>query len=59
MISAGGVCGIAYWIGTRPKRDTAEVSRGITATVYWGTVFVLLVHFVAAFLEFDKLKPVG
>ncbi|HBP21485.1 MAG TPA: sulfate ABC transporter ATP-binding protein, partial [Planctomycetes bacterium] len=59
LISAGGVCGIAYWIGTRPKRDTAEVSRGITATVYWGTVFVLLVHFVAAFLEFDKLKPVG
>ena len=47
-----GVCGVAWAIGTRPKRTTAEVSRGITLSVYWGTVWVLLVHFVCAFLEF-------
>jgi len=48
------VTAIAYWIGTRPKRSTAEVSQGITGSVYWGTVFVLLVHFVCAFFEFEK-----
>ena|GEM_PF-36669 len=53
LVSAGGVSAIAYAIGTRPKRSTAEVSRGITLTVYWGTVFVLVVHFVCAFFEFE------
>lgn len=54
LVSAVGVTSIAYWIGTRPKRSTAEVSQGITGAVYWGTVFVLLVHFVCAFFEFEK-----
>ncbi|MGE0709835.1 MAG: ATP-binding cassette domain-containing protein [Planctomycetota bacterium] len=57
LVSAGGVCGIAYWIGTRKKSSTAEVSQGITYTVYWATVFVLLVHFVAAFHEFEAYRP--
>jgi ABC-type transporter Mla maintaining outer membrane lipid asymmetry permease subunit MlaE len=56
LVSAAGVTGISFAIGTRPKRSTAEVSRGITLSVYWGTVFVLLVHFVAAFFEFEKLR---
>lgn len=57
LTSAAGVTAIAYYIGTRPKRSTAEVSRGITGAVYWGTVFVLLVHFVSAFFEFEKQRP--
>lgn len=57
LCSAVGVAAIAYLIGTRPKRSTAEVSQGITRAVYWGTVFVLLVHFVCAFFEFDKKPP--
>ncbi len=58
LVSAGGIAAIAYLVGSRPKRSTADVSRGITLTVYWGTVFVLLVHFVCAFFEFQK-PPVG
>jgi ABC-type polar amino acid transport system ATPase subunit/ABC-type transporter Mla maintaining outer membrane lipid asymmetry permease subunit MlaE len=54
LCSAVGVTAIAYFIGTRPKRSTAEVSQGITRSVYWGTVFVLLVHFICAFFEFEK-----
>ena len=35
--------------------SAAEVSRGITATVYWATLFVLVVHLGFAFYEFDNL----
>ena len=56
LCSAVGVTAISYFIGTRRKRSTADVSQGITRAVYWGTVFVLLVHFVCAFFEFEK-KP--
>lgn len=58
LASAGAVCGVAYWVGTRPKKTTADVSAGITRTVYWGTVLVLLIHFVAAFMEFTR-APIG
>ena len=54
LVSALGVSAVALLVGTRPKRSTAEVSQGITRTVYWGTVFVLVVHFVCAFFEFDR-----
>ncbi|RMG06894.1 MAG: ATP-binding cassette domain-containing protein [Planctomycetota bacterium] len=53
LASAAAVCGVSWWIGTRPKRTTAEVSRGITLSVYWGTVAVLLIHFFCAFYEFS------
>ena len=54
LLSAAAVCGVSYWVGTRPKETTAEVSAGITRSVYWGTVLVLLVHFACAFLEFER-----
>jgi len=54
LVSALGVSAISYFIGTRPKRSTAEVSRSITSSVYWGTVFVLVVHFACAFFEFER-----
>ncbi len=57
LCSAVAVTAVAYLIGTRPKRSTAEVSQGITRAVYWGTVLVLLVHFVCAFFEFEKKPP--
>jgi ABC-type transporter Mla maintaining outer membrane lipid asymmetry ATPase subunit MlaF/ABC-type transporter Mla maintaining outer membrane lipid asymmetry permease subunit MlaE len=58
LASAGAVCGVAFWVGTRPKKTTADVSAGITRTVYWGTVLVLLIHFVSAFMEFTR-APIG
>ena len=47
-----GVGSIAYFKAVRPKSSGVEVSRGITNTVIWATLFVLLVHFAFAFVEF-------
>jgi ABC-type lipoprotein export system ATPase subunit/ABC-type transporter Mla maintaining outer membrane lipid asymmetry permease subunit MlaE len=44
---------IAYGMGRRPKRSSEEISRSITRTVLWGTVWVLIVHFAFAFFEFE------
>jgi ABC-type lipoprotein export system ATPase subunit/ABC-type transporter Mla maintaining outer membrane lipid asymmetry permease subunit MlaE len=44
---------IAYLLGSGPKRSSEDVSRSITRTVLVGTVWVLLVHFVFAFFEFE------
>ncbi|WP_286177500.1 ABC transporter permease [Rhodopirellula sp. JC639] len=51
------VCGlgtavIAYYQGLAPKRSASDVSRSITSTVLWTTLFVLTVHFAVALMEF-------
>jgi ABC-type multidrug transport system ATPase subunit/ABC-type transporter Mla maintaining outer membrane lipid asymmetry permease subunit MlaE len=43
---------IAYYQGMRPKGSAADVSHSITRTVLWATLWTLVVHFIAAFLEF-------
>ncbi|MBI4585951.1 MAG: ABC transporter permease [Planctomycetes bacterium] len=43
---------IAYFQGMKPKLSGVDVSRAITRTIIWATLFVLLVHFAFAFLEF-------
>lgn len=55
VLSGAFTAFVAQEAGLRPKKTAAEVSRGITATVYWATLCVLLVHLVFAFYEFDKL----
>jgi ABC-type transporter Mla maintaining outer membrane lipid asymmetry ATPase subunit MlaF/ABC-type transporter Mla maintaining outer membrane lipid asymmetry permease subunit MlaE len=47
-----GTATIAYYQGLSPKRSAGDVSRSITSTVLWTTLFVLLVHFAVALLEF-------
>lgn len=47
-----GTAVIAYYQGIAPKDSAADVSRAITVTVLWATLFVLVVHFVVALLEF-------
>jgi ABC-type multidrug transport system ATPase subunit/ABC-type transporter Mla maintaining outer membrane lipid asymmetry permease subunit MlaE len=47
-----GVGTIAYHQGMRPKHSAVDVNRGITSTIIWGTLFVLVVHFAFAFWEF-------
>jgi len=49
-----GIGGIAYFRAVRPAASGVEVSRGITSTVIRATLFVLLVHFSFAFVEFDN-----
>jgi ABC-type multidrug transport system ATPase subunit/ABC-type transporter Mla maintaining outer membrane lipid asymmetry permease subunit MlaE len=51
-LSGLGVGSIAYHVGIRQKSSGVEVSRGITTTIILATLFVLLVHFAFAFLEF-------
>jgi ABC-type transporter Mla maintaining outer membrane lipid asymmetry ATPase subunit MlaF/ABC-type transporter Mla maintaining outer membrane lipid asymmetry permease subunit MlaE len=58
VISGAGTAFVAQEAGLRPKKSAAEVSRAITATVYWATLFVLVVHLGFAFFEFDKLDDV-
>lgn len=43
---------LAYHLGARPKLSSRDVSRGITSTILWSTLFVLAVHFAFAFWEF-------
>src|SRR5690606_39377595 len=52
------ICGllvawVAYFRGAAPKYSHRDVSAGITTTVLWGTLLVLIVHFVFAFFEFE------
>lgn len=47
-----GTATIAYYQGLAPKRSATDVSRSITSTVLWTTLFVLSVHFAVALLEF-------
>jgi ABC-type transporter Mla maintaining outer membrane lipid asymmetry ATPase subunit MlaF/ABC-type transporter Mla maintaining outer membrane lipid asymmetry permease subunit MlaE len=43
---------IGYYRGMSPKRSASDVSEAITATVLWSTLYVLIVHFMIALLEF-------
>ncbi len=43
---------ITYRSAASPKISVVSVNRGITVTVIWATLAVLLVHLVFAFLEF-------
>ena len=49
---AAGIALIAYGRGAAPKDSSRAVSRGVTSTILWSTLYVLFVHFVFAFLEF-------
>lgn len=51
-----GVAMIAYYRGARPKYSSSAVSSGITSAILWGTLYVLVVHFVFAFIEFEAKK---
>lgn len=47
-----GTAAIAYHQGITPKQSAGDVSAAITSTVLWTTLYVLIVHFVIALLEF-------
>ncbi len=51
-----GVGAIAYYLGRRPKYSTTDVSRAVTAAILWGTLYVLVVHFLFAQVEFNNLN---
>lgn len=47
-----GTAAIGYYRGLSPKHSANDVSSAITSTVLWTTLYVLVVHFVVALLEF-------
>ena len=50
---AAGIAMIAYAGGAAPKDSSRAVSRGVTSTILWATLYVLSVHFLFAFFEFE------
>ncbi len=53
LLCAAGIASIAYHRGARATGSTREVSAGVTSTVLWATLWVLIVHFAFAFFEFE------
>ncbi len=56
LVCATGIALVAYHRGMAEKKSSRDVSRGITTTILWATLLVLVVHFVFAFWEFDIAK---
>lgn len=52
LLCGFGTAVITYYQGLAPKQSARDVSHSITSTVLWTTLFVLVVHFVVALLEF-------
>lgn len=52
LLCGVGIATISYYRGYRPKSSAGEVSQAITATVLWSTLYVLVVHFAVALIEF-------
>lgn len=47
-----GTAAIGYYRGIAPKHSASDVSDAITSTVLWTTLYVLVVHFTVALIEF-------
>ncbi len=54
LCCAVGIALIAYHVGLKPKFSSNDVSRSVTSTILWATLFVLIVHFCFAFFEFEE-----
>jgi ABC-type transporter Mla maintaining outer membrane lipid asymmetry permease subunit MlaE len=52
-----GIAIISYYQGRKPKYSTTDVSRSVTATILWATLFSLTVHFVFALFEYEGVVP--
>lgn len=47
-----GVAMITWKCGSSPKQSAPDISRGVTQTILWSTLFTLMVHFVYSLFEF-------
>ena len=52
LCCAVGIAMISWRCGSTPKESGTAISRGITQTILWSTLFTLMVHFVFSLLEF-------
>ena len=52
-----GIAIIAYCQGVKPKFSTTDVSRSVTSTILWATLFSLFVHYLFALYEYENAVP--
>lgn len=52
-----GIGIISYYQGLKIKYSTSDVSRSVTATILWATLFSLTVHFIFALFEYEGVVP--
>ncbi len=52
LVCGAGIAVISWRCGITPKQSGPDISRGVTRTILWSTLFVLGVHFVFSLLEF-------
>jgi len=57
LVSALGIAAISYYRGRTTKLSSSDVSRSVTSTILWATLYVLAVHYVFALFEFEHLRP--
>ncbi|MBU1430172.1 ATP-binding cassette domain-containing protein [Myxococcota bacterium] len=55
VVSGWGLANIVYFIGSRPKYTSSDISKDITMSIILGTLFVLITHMVFALFEFDSI----
>jgi ABC-type transporter Mla maintaining outer membrane lipid asymmetry ATPase subunit MlaF/ABC-type transporter Mla maintaining outer membrane lipid asymmetry permease subunit MlaE len=57
LLTCGAGIGLIAWrCGVAPKLSGAEISRSVTRTILWSTLFVLFVHFAYSLLEFQAVR---
>lgn len=56
LCCAVSIAMIAWNCGSSPKQSGPEISNGVTRTILWSTLLVLLVHFVFSLMEFKVVK---
>ena len=56
LTCGAGIAMISWRCGVTPKLAGSEISRGVTRTILWATLFVLFVHFAFSLLEFRAVK---
>ncbi len=52
-----GIGIISYYQGLKLKYSTSDVSRSVTSTILWATLFSLTVHFIFALFEYEGVVP--
>ncbi len=53
LLTCGAGIGMISWrCGMTPKHSGPDISRGVTQTILWSTLFVLFVHFIFSLFEF-------
>lgn len=56
LTCATGIGMISWHCGASPKSSGPAISKGVTQTILWSTLFVLMVHLVFSLMEFHAAK---